>query len=280
MFPALGATVVIGQVQAQKLTITGDVRKISSFESKFLGNRRDIWVYLPRAYITEPARKFKVVYLMDGQNVFDESTSFLGQEWRADESAYALEEAGLIEPVVIVAVSNGGLARADEYLPTRAVFQGNEGGGKANEFAKFITRELMPAIQTEFRILTGPENTAVGGSSFGGIVAYHLAFSHPDRFGMAAIMSPSVWWDDRYVLRQVQSETGKPKLKLWLDMGTGEGRDMVVDCQQFAQGFVSRGWTKGKDFVYYEDPRAEHNERAWASRLPLVLRFFFGQVAR
>lgn len=262
----------------RKTSITGTVQAIKGFESKVLGNSRDVWVYLPPDYDKETARRYPVLYMHDGQNVFDGMTSYLPNlEWRVDEAAEALIRTKLIEPVIIVGVSNAGVDRANEYLPTKARMGQNEAGGRADLYGKMLTDELMPFIDKTYRTKRGPANTAICGSSFGGIVTLHLGLTRPDAFGKWGVVSPSLWWDDRLMLKRVNSLAKKPNARVWVDMGTNEGPGAVVQARELRDAMVKKGWVLGKDLVYYEDGFAVHNEGAWAGRMDMILRFFYGR---
>lgn len=268
-----------GQGPARRSSITGDVTIHENFESKALGNKRSLRVYLPPQYKSEPNRKFPVLYMHDGQNCFDGMTSYIpNEEWRADEAAESLIGAGLIEPIIIVAIDNGGAARGDEYLPTKVGPGANAYGGKAPLYTQFVTDEVMPWVNKTYRTLTGPRNTALMGSSFGGVITCYMGMKRPDLFGKLAIMSPSVWVDNRVLLKMVPAEENRPKKDrplVWVDMGTREGAQGVKDARDLSAAYASAGWKEGKNLWFYVDGHAEHNERAWASRIDTVLRLFF-----
>lgn len=258
-------------------SLTGDIRHLGPVPSAVLGNERDVWVYLPPGYERQGnQRRYPVLYMHDGQNVFDGLTSFLpNEEWGADEAAEAMVQANLCRPLIIVAVANAGAQRADEYLPTRAALRGTDVGGKADSYAKFLIDELKPKIDSEFRTLPGPEGTGVCGASFGGIVSLHLALTRPDVFGAAAVVSPSAWWDGRLMVKRVQELASKPPVRLWIDMGTEEGVSSLADARALRKAVEAKGWKPGAEFVYAEFPRARHNERAWRERFDLILAWMF-----
>lgn len=264
------------QSDIRRPSIVGDVRPHLDFESKILGNKRHVWVYLPPGYETDRERRYPVLYIHDGQNVFDGSTSFIpNQEWRADEAAEALIRAKAVEPVIIVAVSNAGAARADEYLPTRRTFRNHEMGGKADDYGRFLTDELMPEIERSFRAKKGPGETGLCGSSFGGVVTMYLGLNRPDVFGKLAVVSPSVWWDDRLLVKKVLALKDKHRQRIWLDMGTDEGADSVADATRLKDALVQKGWQEGRDLLFYIDSGAKHNEAAWSGRMDAILLFLF-----
>jgi len=218
---AVAVALSIGQGEARRESITGSVKPHPGIESKILGNKRDVWVYLPPNYDSEPSRRYPVLYMHDGQNVFNGMTSYVpNMEWRADEAAQALIKAKIVEPLIIVGISNAGMARGDEYLPTRRSMRGTELGGKADAYGKFITDELMPIIDRTYRTKKGPQDTGLCGSSFGGVVTMHLGLMRPEAFGKLAVVSPSVWWDDKVIVKNALALKKKPNQRIWLDMGT------------------------------------------------------------
>jgi predicted alpha/beta superfamily hydrolase len=260
-------------------TLTGKIVEIPEFESKALGNKRPVHVYLPPNYETEK-RSYPVLYVHDGQNVFNGASSYLpNREWRLDETAEALIRAGLIEPIIIVGIDNAGMERGNEYLPTR--FKMNRGdvevGGKADLYGKMLIEEIKPMIDRTYRTKKGARDTGLMGSSFGGIITMYLGLTHPDVFGRLGILSPSIWVDDRLMLKKVEALPRKLPLKVWLDMGTSEGLQPLGDARATAKAMEKKGWKPGSDFVYYEEGFAEHNEDAWARRSPAILMFLFGK---
>lgn len=257
-------------LQARPHTIVGDLRTHAAFESKLLGNRRDILVWLPPQYTTEPRRRFPVLYMHDGQNVFDASTSFAG-EWRVDEAATGLIGAGLVEPLIVVGVPNMGAERGNEYLPTRV----RDSGGKGDLYARFLAQELKPFVDRTYRTKRGAEDTGLCGSSFGGIATLHTGLTYPAVFGKLGIVSPSVWWDSRAALKEVAKLSGKTGQRTWVDIGSDEGKGAVADAEALREAFLAKGWRKGRDLAFYLDWGAKHNEAAWSGRFGEILMFLF-----
>ncbi len=255
-------------------TLAGTVERHPDFRSATLGTTRRVWVYLPPQYAAEPGRRFPVLYLQDGQNVFDGATAFLaGKEWEADETVERLSEEGRIEPLVVVAVDNGGERRAFEYLPTRDARLGD--GGGADLYGRMLVEELKPWVDARYRTRTGREDTGIAGSSFGGIVSLYVGLRHADVFGNIAALSPSVWVDDRHIVRFVDALPGRPGTRIWIDIGTREGGGAVTDARALRDALVREGWREGVDLRYVEAAGAVHDEVAWAKRLPAVLEFLF-----
>jgi len=266
----------VSQGEARRNSIVGDVHPHPGFESKLLGNKRDIWVYLPPGYAKEPNRRYPVLYMHDGQNVFNGGTSYIpNQEWRADEAAEALIKAKVVEPLIIVAISNAGMARADEYLPTRAKMRDSEMGGKADIYGKFLTDELMPMVDGAYRTKKGPADTGLCGSSFGGVITMHLGLTRSNVFGKLAVVSPSVWWDARVLVKNTKALPKKPNQRIWLDMGTDEAPMSVSDAELLRDALLEKGWREGKDLLFYIDAGAKHNEAAWAGRMDAILLWLF-----
>ena len=261
-----------------KHTLTGNIKRHRAFPSKILGNRRDILVYLPRGYGRFSRRRYPVLYLQDGQNVFDSATSFAGVEWGVDETAERLIRANLIEPLIIVAIANMGEDRVHEYGPTRGVIDTSakrkrRSKGLAPEYALFLLDELKPYIDRKYRTNPAPEFTALGGSSLGGLVTLAIGVLYPEVFGRLIVMSPSVWWDDFALYRLIDSIVQKPPLKIWLDTGTAEpGWEQT---RELGNRLIEKGWKLHKDIEYLEAQGGDHSEAAWASRVEPALRFLF-----
>src|SRR5438067_3163560 len=153
-------------------TLTGNIHCHRQFPSRTLGNRRDILVYLPPGYRRFLRRHYPVLYLHDGQNLFDSATAFGGVEWGVDETAQRLILGGKIEPLIIIGIYNTGEQRIDEYTPT--IDPRQQRGGKADLYGRFIVEELKPFIDHRYRTMAGPEFTGLGGSSLGGLVSFYL----------------------------------------------------------------------------------------------------------
>lgn len=247
--------------------------KHEQFGSRFLRNQRDLIVYLPPGYDDQPQRSFPVLYLHDGQNLFDGATSFIpGMDWHVGHTADDCIRAGRVEPLIIVGIYNAGKQRLREYTPTRAP---KLGGGRANRYAKFLLDEVQPMVKGNYRVLGGPENTGIGGSSLGGLVSLYLGLRQPDIFGKIAALSPSVWWNQRVILRFAEAAPVHPLPRIWLDIGTREGPRIVDDVERFRDILLHKGWQLGRDLSYQRVEGAEHNEAAWAARVGPFLEFLF-----
>lgn len=249
----------------------GRLRLHPRFPTGYLSTPRDIIVYLPPGY-DAAADRYPVFYLQDGQNLFDPATAFGGQDWRADATADELILSGAIPPMLLVGVYNIGVRRISEYTPTRDAQ--NRKGGKGDRYAQMLARELKPFIDAEYRTRRGVLDTGVGGSSLGGLVAIEAGLLYPRVFGKVAVMSPSVWWDQRSILGMVRRFSGGTHPRIWLDTGTEEGdapRQVVEDARLLRDVLEERGWHEGTDLLYREFVGAGHNEGAWAARFGDVL---------
>jgi predicted alpha/beta superfamily hydrolase len=251
---------------------SGTLRKHENFRSRFLRNQRDLIVYTPPGYHEQPWRHFPVLYLHDGQNLFDGATSFIpGQDWHVGQTADACILAGQVEPLVIVGMYNT-KARIREYTPTQVP---KLGGGRADRYAKFLIEEVKPFIEREYRTQGGRENIGIGGSSLGGLVSLYLGLRHADIFGKIAALSPSVWWNQLVIHRFAASIPAEPRPRIWLDIGTRESPRIVGQVEQFRDVLLRRGWQLERDLHYERVEGAEHNEAAWAQRVGPFLRFLF-----
>lgn len=232
-------------------------------------NRR-ITVYLPPGYDESADRRYPVLYMHDGQNLFDAERAYIpGNHWRLQEAAdAAIGERGAA-PMIIVGMDHAGPARIDEYTPTPD--PKHPGSGRAGEWANTLLERIKPAIDRRYR--TVPAESGVGGSSLGGLISLHLALQHPEVFRAAAVMSPSVWWNDRTILGEVDAFEG-PRPRMWLDVGGREGVDTLRDARALRDRLLAKGWND-ETLRYYEDRRADHSERSWARRVRLVLEFLF-----
>ena len=248
-------------------------RKHEKFPSRVLKNERDLVVYLPPGYEEQPSRRFPVLYLHDGQNLFDGSTAFVpGMDWRVGQTADHVIGTGTVEPLLIVGIYNLGKHRIHEYTPTRVP---KIGGGRAGRYGKFLINEVKPFIDNEYRTLGGSAHTGLGGSSLGGLVSLYVGLKFPRIFGRLAALSPSVWWNQRVMHRFAAAVQAKPRPHIWLDIGTREGRQIVRDVENFRDVLLQKGWEFGRDLHYERVEGAEHNEAAWSQRVGPVLQFLF-----
>ncbi len=259
-------------------TLTGDIRSHRAFRSKILGNSRNILVYLPPGYRRTRTRRYPVMYLHDGQNVFDAATAFGHTEWRADETAERLIEENLIEPVILVAVANTGVDRVHEYAPTRGRIEKEKrkrSKGRLRQYGNFLVNEVKPFIDEHYRTIDDPDSTGLVGSSLGGLATLVLGLWFPHVFRRLGVMSPSIWWDDCAIYKMIEAldEDALPPLKIWLDTGTHEpGWERAAVLRH---ALIEKGWRLHDDLHYLEVEGGDHSERAWSERFDAVLRFLY-----
>jgi predicted alpha/beta superfamily hydrolase len=259
-------------------TLTGNIQKHRAFRSRILNNRRDVLVYLPAGYRRFSSRRYPVLYLNDGQNIFDAATSFAGVEWGVDETAQRLLRNRLIAPLIVVAINNTGDDRIHEYAPTRGVISQTEqrkkrSKGLGRKYGQFLVEELKPYIDKQYRTRAEAEFTGIGGSSLGGLISLALGLWFPSVFNRLMVMSPAVWWDNEIIVKMVEDLDEKLPLKIWLDTGTHE--EGWHRAQHLRDALVGNGWKLYDDLQYSEIPGGEHAEAAWAARVDPALRYLY-----
>jgi predicted alpha/beta superfamily hydrolase len=245
------------------------------FESRYLPDKRDVIVYLPPGYDREPGRAYPVLYMQDGQNLFDPRTSYIpGQTWRVREQADAAIREGAVEPLVIVGIYNTGDRRLAEYTPER---DWQMGGGEAASYGLLLTRELMPWIARRYRVGTEREATGLGGSSLGGLVTLYLGLRHAELFGRLAVLSPSVWWNHKSILGYLNERAPEiwERPRLWLDVGDREGRRTLQNAEQLYRRLIANGWRPGDTLHFGRVAGGTHDEASWSARVRPMLEFLF-----
>lgn len=254
------------------------------FRSAHLDNERSVTVYLPPGYEESRERRYPVIYLHDGQNVFEAHTSAFGIAWDAARTADRLIGAGRLEPVIQVAVNNTP-DRLFEYAPF-ADPNVNVNEGRNHAYGLFLFDEVKPFIDRLYRTKSEREQTAIVGSSMGGLSTLSLAWKRHDLFSMAGILSPSLWWSRNRILRELENAESVDwirTMRFWLDMGNKEGGARAVvppalqRTRRLVELFDNQGLLPGKDYYYWEVAGGEHNEAHWAARYDKVLLFFFGK---
>jgi predicted alpha/beta superfamily hydrolase len=234
---------------------------------------RDLYVYCPPGYETDRADRYPVLYMHDGQNCWDDPNEPFGHGgWHVNVTADRLIAAGQVEPFIVVAIPNTP-ERMEEYGPGASIFAGDD-----HAYIRYLIRDVKPLIDKRFRTRPGPADTAVMGSSMGGLVSLQAGLLSPDVFGKVACLSPALWYEDRadkgYF--DLLAEVGKVPVCVYLDSGTaGPRADGAADTRRLGQALIEAGWTDGVDLLRYEHTGASHNERAWRARLDRPLKFLF-----
>ncbi|HLV86121.1 MAG TPA: alpha/beta hydrolase-fold protein [Candidatus Sulfotelmatobacter sp.] len=262
------------------IAAAGDLR-LHRFRSRTFQNTRFLRVWLPPGY-DDPAnsgRRYPILYLNDGQNLFEASTSFTGVEWQVDETADRLIREGVIPPMIIVGLDNAGKARLREYMPHRSLnpmmmrVQGSR-------YPKFLFKEVAPFVARNYRVAPGPENTGLGGSSLGALIALYTAIQEPNLIGHLLLESPSLWASNRQIIRDSRAVRRWPE-RVYLGIGTAEtgkperDRSAVDDVREL-NGILHRAGLDDRRLRFVVEDGGNHHESAWARRFPEVLRFLYG----
>lgn len=255
--------------------------------SAFLGPTRHVVVWLPPGYDETPGARYPVLYMSDGQNLFDPRIANTGVDWGVDEAVTRLAERGVIEPVIVVGAWSSG-ERGQEYSPWH----------DAPKYARFLIEELMPRVNREFRTRTGPASTAVMGSSMGGLLSFYLVTRHPEVFGACGCISTHVPLSEAvvaryfrdvttpaqpdtvpYIVRDIAAGLKAPaRTRYWFDYGTlGLDSTYAPGHARIRAWLLGQGLVEGKDFVVRAYEGASHNEASWRARLEDPLSFLFGR---
>jgi glycogen operon protein len=236
-------------------------------QSPQLGNARDVLVCLPPSYDALPHRSWPVLYLHDGQNLFDRGTSF-AEEWRADEALRTAADSGL--EAILVGIPNANESRIDEYSPFHDAKAG--GGGKGDAYVSFLTDTVKPAIDEAFRTSGERLETGIAGSSMGGLISLYAFFQRSDVFGFVGAMSPALWFARRafFPWLKPRPRTGG---RVYLDAGTKEGPFVLADVARLRDVLVERGYRLNRDLRFVLETGGRHDERAWGRRLLGVIQF-------
>jgi predicted alpha/beta superfamily hydrolase len=243
----------------------GTVRTIEDVYSAELGNRRDLHVYLPPGYDRSDAR-YPVLYVQDGQNLFDDALSFAGA-WGAGLAADSAARLGY--ECIIVGVSNVGPARIDEYSPFIDL---RLGGGKGERYLAFLVRTVKPLIDREFRTRAGREHTLIGGASMGGLLALYAFFRYPDVYGAASVQSPALWFAGGAIFDYVDAAPFYPG-RIYLDVGRREGEGTLRNAKRMCALLAGKGYVEHETLTWAEDARGAHHESDWGRRLKKALPF-------
>src|SRR5215469_8904671 len=273
-----GSSIAPGVIRVE--AAAGDLR-LHEFRSRVFRNSRFLRVWLPPGYddAESASRRYPVLYLNDGQNLFEPSTSFTGVEWGVDETADRLIREKVIPPMIIVGIDNAGKDRFREYMPHRSL-QPMMLRVQGQRYPDFLTKEVMPFVTRNYRVATGAENTGLGGSSLGALISLYTAAVRPGLIGRLLLESPSLWASNRQIIKESRAVKRWPE-RIFLGTGTAEAgradrdRSMVDDVREFAAifGRSGRGTNRLRLLI---DEGANHHESAWARRFPEALCFLFG----
>lgn len=265
-------------------TVEGCLKIFEDLYSPQLNNRRDILVYLPPSY-SRSQRRYPTIYMHDGQNLFDEVTSFAG-EWHVDSTMEALSQEGV--EAIVVGIPNTGPRRTDEYSP---FFDPRHARRRLGDrYLGFIIETLKPLIDRDFRTRPQRAHTGMLGSSMGGLISLYGYFQYPDVFGFVGAMSPSLWFANQAILPYLKEANFYPG-RIYLDVGSLEYAGALDDglatserdkpyhgsVRHLCDILEQKGYRPGVDLLCVEEEGVGHQEAAWAGRLPKAIKFLLGK---
>jgi predicted alpha/beta superfamily hydrolase len=250
---------------------------VHTIESRFLRTSRRITVLLPPDH-RESAR-LPVLYLNDGQNLFDPARAFAGRTWRVGETVSWMVAQAIIPPLIVVGIDHGGMARAREYLPVEDERNPHARRPLGRKYIDFVTREVVPFVEATYPVSRRVSARGFGGSSYGAIAALMTAIARPGLFGRLLIESPSLYVGTRHMLSRARRAPRWPA-KVYLGVGTAEtgraeiNRETVENVHELEAILRGRGLGPKRLKVVVREG-ATHSEDAWAERLPEALAFLF-----
>ncbi len=241
--------------------VTGTVQYHPAVKGKGIKDR-DVAVWLPPGYDSSGSTRYPVLYMHDGQNIFDPANSAFGVEWSIDETCDSLIRSGAIPPLIVVGIFNTP-DRSFEYVP----------GVKGEAYMNFITKQLKPFIDSAYRTQVDKQHTFTGGSSLGGLISFMLAWQHPDVFSTALCLSPAFKIRNLDYVKNVLAYRGRKKpVSFYIDNG-GVGLDSQLQpgVNAMLVALNKKGFEEGKDIKYVSDLKANHSESSWGRRFPAAI---------
>lgn len=229
---------------------------------------RDILVWLPPGYKTDINKRYPVLYMQDGQNLFDPAASAFGVDWQIDETADSLIRKGKMRSIIIVGLTNTKW-RSSEYADNDTGYA----------YMRFVVNKVKPFIDSAYRTLSDAENTAVGGSSLGALITFMLGWNYPHVFSKVICMSPALKISKINYVKNVEQYTGPRKnLKFYFDAGSGSLDSLLIPgTVEMINALEKQGYEYGVDILWYVDKQGKHNEASWSKRIWRPLLFFFGR---
>jgi len=264
--------------QQVRSSVTGKLVMHEKFNSKHLPSSRHVSVWLPPGYDSSSER-YPVLFLHDGQNLFDEATAAFGVEWQADETTTELIDNKEISPVILVGIWNTP-ERIDEYTFTKD--SQLQRGGQGLGYIQFVADELKPFIDGTYRTRSDRDSTWIGGSSLGGLISMHACLVRPDVFGGCLAFSPSLGWDEERLLKTLQTGSKWPSdVRLCFSMGTKEGQNSdshSVNLSRARRLVEVLRPSDSASIQFQEYPDGTHDERAWFTQFPTAMKFLLGSA--
>lgn len=244
------------------------LRLDKEFELKSLNRKRKIWLYLPPDY-EEKGKRFPVLYLQDGQNLFDAAASFAG-EWKIDETINHFNKQDQATAIV-VGIENDGATRLDEYSPWQN--QKYKKGGEGADYVNFIVQDLKPYIDQHYKTKSDRNNTLIGGSSMGALIAMYALMQHQKIFGMGLLFSPSFWFSEE-AFTHVEKLDKRASSKIYLAAGAKEEGNIPENTRRMEELLHQIGFTDTEIHVQIDEDGA-HNEAYWAKAFRVAYPWFF-----
>lgn len=252
------------ELQHPKSTASKNVKILSNeFDFKSLGVKRRVWIYLPHGY-EKTNKKYKVLYMHDGQNLFDASTSPFG-EWGVDEALDTLKK-----NIIVVGIDNGSSKRLSEYSAFDFKINADDKNvwdvkAKGAQYLESLVNDLMPYVEKNYRVKKGKKNTYIAGSSMGGLISYYALFLYPEKFSKAGVFSPSFWVAKNQYLEMTKNHHSLLG-DIYMIAGELEGRSYVLDMYEVSKLISKQNMSKN---IYVEEVKnARHNEQFWRSEFP------------
>ncbi|MCS6884745.1 MAG: alpha/beta hydrolase-fold protein [Acidobacteriota bacterium] len=257
------------KIELERSTKQGFLETIFDFYSPQFNNTRSMVIYLPPSYHTFPERRYPVLYMQDGQNLFDPATSYAG-EWQVDRICDRLISEKKMREIIVVGIYNTGTKRLYEYT-----YSSNPklGGGGANKYLNFVVNTVKPFIDHHYRTLRDRINTGILGSSLGGLVALYCGLRCPEVFYNVGAMSGSFWWNGGELAKLVRERGRHYPIKIYLDAGTRQ--DGLKFTREMRNALLAIGFRQNRDLMFYCAKGHTHNEASWRARLHRPLTFFF-----
>ena len=265
-----------GAVEREHTTTASVSILDDAFAMPQLGRTRRVWLYLPPDYATSGDKRYPVLYMHDGQNVFDDATSYVG-EWGVDETLDSLHAAGELS-LIVVAVDHGGEHRFDEYNPWT---HPQHGGGQGDEYAAFLVETLKPYIDAHYRTMTDRLNTGIAGSSMGGLISFYAMLEYPQIFGRAGVFSPAFWTAKPAAFDWAATRSpARPDPRMFMvSGGLEDGAPTVgqyeLDQIAMADTLLSAGWVDGSELAAHVSADGQHSEWFWRREFPAAVQWLF-----
>jgi predicted alpha/beta superfamily hydrolase len=244
----------------------GAIHVLPAVASPQLDNQRDILVYTPGSYGRGTTR-YPVIYMQDGQNLFDPATSFAG-DWGLKSALARASRRGI--ETIVVAIPNMGTARIDEYSPFA---DPKAGGGNGDEYLRFVIDTVKPLVDERFRTLPDRAHTGIAGSSLGGLISLYAFFDQPDVFGFTAALSPALWFANAAIVQLAERAPRRSGSgRIYFDVGLQEGGAHVALARRLRDILLARGYSAA-ELRFVEDRYGRHHESAWGRRFRKALPF-------